>query len=412
MKFSKLNLSWEFWISLKYIFSPKRERFTGIISLIAIIGVALSVGALTVVNSVITGFKEAVSEKILSLNPHLSISFRNPEFKEKLLEIIKKEIPSQEIVSIQEVSTLQGLIIFSRQPVGIILKATNLESLKKEKGFKKFKIEKVYLNNNTNNAPPLIIGEKLRERLGLSLGEKIKFMSVEGVYTPFGFFPKITTFKIVGTFETGVYDYDLNLVFTSFKIFSQKFKPNNYSLEIKLKDPFKSQKFKNKLLSHIGFGINIFDWQEWNRNLFTALKMEKMGLFIVLTLMIIVSLFNIIAAMIMLVSEKKMDIAILRALGVSSQSILKIFFFCGLILSLIGVITGLILGSSLCIILSHYPFIKLPSEVYPVEYMPVKLEILDLFVISVVAIFISILACMYPAKKASEIIPAEILRHG
>uniref|UniRef100_A0A7C4JQ90 ABC transporter permease n=1 Tax=Thermodesulfobacterium geofontis TaxID=1295609 RepID=A0A7C4JQ90_9BACT len=140
--------------------------------------------------------------------------------------------------------------------------------------------------------------------------------------------------------------------------------------------------------------------------------MEKIGLFVVLTLMITVSLFTIIAAMTMLVSEKKMDIAILRALGVSSKSILKIFFFCGLILSLIGVIAGLILGSSLCILLSHYPIIKLPSEVYPVEYMPVKLKIIDIFVISFVAVFISVLACIFPAKKAGEIIPAEILRHG
>lgn len=409
MKF--LTLNWELWIALKYVFSPKRERFTGIISLISIIGVALSIGALTVVNSVITGFKEALSEKILSLNPHLSITFRNPEMREKLLEIVKKEIPSKEIVSVQEVSSLQGLIIFSGNPVGIILKATNLENLKKEKGFKIFKIEESYLNNE-ENILPIIIGEKLRERLGLVSGEKIRFISVEGFYTPFGFFPKITTFVVAGTFETGVYDYDLNLVFTSFDLFSQKFKPNNYSLEIKLKDPFKSNEFKKGILSYLGFDTNVFDWQEWNRNLFAALKMEKLGLFVVLTLMVIVSLFTIIAAMTMLVSEKKMDIAILRALGVSSKSILKIFFFCGLILSLIGVIAGLILGSSLCILLSHYPIIKLPSEVYPVEYMPVKLKILDIFIISIVAVFISILACLYPAKKAAEIIPAEILRYG
>jgi len=409
MRFFRLN--WEFWIALKYVFSPKRERLTGIISIISIIGVALSVGALTVVNSVITGFKEALSEKILSLNPHISITFKNPEARERLLEIIKKEIPSKEIISIQETSTLQGLIIFSGTPVGIILKATNLENLKKERGFKKFQIEKTYFNNS-EEALPIIIGEKLRERLGFSLGEKIRFISVEGFYTPFGFFPKITTFIVAGTFETGVYDYDLNLVFTSFKLFSQKFKPNNYALEIKLKDPFKSNEFKKGILSHLGFGITIFDWQEWNKNLFAALKMEKIGLFVVLTLMITVSLFTIIAAMTMLVSEKKMDIAILRALGVSSKSILKIFFFCGLILSLIGVIAGLILGSSLCILLSHYPVIKLPSEVYPVEYMPVKLKIIDIFIISFVAVFISVLACIFPAKKASEIIPAEILRHG
>ncbi len=404
------NLGWEFFIAFKYIFSSKRERFTSIISLIAIIGVALSVGALTVVNSVITGFKEAVTEKILSLNPHLSITFSTPENKEKILKIIKKEIPSKEIRSIQEVSILQGLIVYAGQPMGIILKAVNLNKLKKEKGFKKFEIKKKYLH--IKGCLPIIIGEKLREKMGISLGEKVRFISVKGIFTPFGFFPKISTFIVAGSFETGIYDYDLNLVFTPFDAFFQKFNPSNYSLEIKLKDPFKSHEFKNKLLSHLGFGVSIFDWQEWNRNLFTALKMEKLGLFVVLTLMIIVSLFTIIAAMIMLVSEKKIDIAIMRALGASSQSILKVFFLCGLMLSLTGVLIGLILGGSLCLILSHYPIIKLPSEVYPVEYMPVKLEMIDLFIISAVAVAISILACLYPAKKASEIVPAEILRQG
>ncbi len=405
MKFFK---NWEFWIALKYIFSPKRERFTGIISFIAIIGVALSVGALTVVNAVMTGFKEAVTEKILSLNPHISITFSDPQYKEKILKIIKKEIPPQEIKSIQETTSLQGLFIKSGYSIGVILKAVDLEKIKKEKGFKKFTLFK---NLENDTALPIVIGEKLRKKLGIIIGDEIKFISAEGINTPFGFFPKIVTLKVIGVFNTGIYSYDLNLAFTPFNKFSTKFHPRVYSIDIKLKNPFKSAFYKNKISSHLGFWTSVIDWQEWNRNLFTALKMEKFGLFIVLTLMIVVALFTILAAMIMLVSEKKVDIAILRALGSSSKSILKIYFYCGFILSLIGVIIGLILGVSLCIFLSHYPIIKLPSEVYPVEYMPVRLEISDILLISIVAIIISILSCLYPAKKASQIVPAEILRH-
>lgn len=405
MKFFK---NWEFWIALRYIFSPKRERFTGIISFIAIIGVALSVGALTVVNAVMTGFKEAVTEKILSLNPHISITFSDPQYKEKILKIIKKEIPPQEIKSIQETTSLQGLFIKSGYSIGVILKAVDLEKIKKEKGFKKFTLFK---NLENSTALPVVIGEKLRKKLGIIIGDEIKFISAEGINTPFGFFPKIVTLRVIGVFNTGIYSYDLNLVFTPFNEFLTKFHPRVYSIDIKLKNPFKSASYKKKIFSHLGFWTSIIDWQEWNRNLFTALKMEKFGLFIVLTLMIVVALFTILAAMIMLVSEKKVDIAILRALGSSSKSILKIYFYCGFILSLIGVIIGLILGISLCIFLSHYPIIKLPSEVYPVEYMPIRLKILDILLISVVAIIISILSCLYPAKKASQIVPAEILRH-
>ncbi len=403
---------WELWIALKYVFSPKREKFTGIISLIAIIGVTLSVGALTVVNAVITGFKAAVTQKILSLNPHISISFKDKTLKPKIIKIIKKEIPQNQILSIQETSTLQGLLLPYGHPIGIILKAVPLNSLKKEKGFNELKIYKKLLKTSSDRTLPVIIGKKLAERLGIDLGDKITFMSAEGIYTPFGFFPKITTLRVVGFFETGVYDYDFNLVFTPLSDFLKRFNPQSYSIEIKLKDPFKSNIYKKRIAMDLGLNASVFDWQEWNRNLFAALKMEKLGLFVVLTLMITVSLFTIIAAMTMLVSEKKMDIAILRALGVSSRSILKIFFFCGVILSFIGVGTGLALGSAICVFLSHYPIIKLPSEVYPVEYMPVVLRFCDIIIISVIAIVISVLACLYPAKKASEIMPAEILRHG
>lgn len=406
-------LNWELLIAIKYIFSPKRERFTGIISIIAIIGVALSVGALTVVNAVITGFKEALTEKILSLNPHLNITFYNLPSKPKILEIIYSEIPSKEIVSLQETSSLQGLIVKEGQPVGIILKAVNLHLLEKEKGFKKFELDLSYKKEVLSEGELLVIvGERLKQKLGLKIGEELKFITVEGILTPFGFFPKFFNLKVVGFFETGVYDYDLNLVFVDYNSFLKKFNPLNFSLEIKLKDPFKSRFYKEKLLNHLGFQVYVLDWQEWNKNLFSALQMEKIGLFIVLTLMVTVSLFTILAAMIMLVNEKKIDLAILRALGAECKSILKIFFFCGFILSFTGVILGLLLGIGLCTFLSHYPIIKLPTEVYPVEYMPVKLKILDLLLISFVAIVISILACLYPAKKATQIVPAEILRHG
>ena len=139
--------------------------------------------------------------------------------------------------------------------------------------------------------------------------------------------------EIAGFFETGVYDYDIGMIYAPFKNFIAKFHPDTFTFEIKLKDPFKSHIYEAELLGKLGYNVSLLDWQDWNRNLFTALKMEKLGLFVVLSLMVAVSLFTILAAMIMLVSEKKVDIAILRALGANSRSILKIFFYSGLILA-------------------------------------------------------------------------------
>ncbi|AIH03507.1 MAG: Uncharacterized protein XD42_0663 [Thermodesulfobacterium sp. 37_54] len=405
--------NWRLWLALKYVFSRKRERFTGIIAVIAVLGVALSVGALTVVNAVITGFKEAVAEKILSLNPHITITFWEEGLTPKIKTLVEKEIPKDQLLSLQETSSIQGLIIARSHPIGIVLKASNLDMLAKEKGFKVFYVEKDFLiSAKEEKVVPVVVGKKLRDRLGLGVGEVLNFMSAQGMFTPFGFMPKILDLKVVGWFETGVYDFDLNLVFAPSETFFSYLTPTNRSLEIKLKDPFKSGIYKDRLLSSLGFGVQILDWQEWNRNLFAALKMEKLGLFVVLSLMIAVSLFTIIAAMIMLVSEKKMDIAILRALGASSKDVMILFFYSGFLFAVIGVLLGLVLGGSLCWVLSKYPVVKLPSDVYPVEYMPVSLKFFDLLVIVLISFLISLLACLYPAKKASEVMPAEVLRHG
>ncbi|MFN3920900.1 MAG: FtsX-like permease family protein [Caldimicrobium sp.] len=397
--------SWEIWLALKYIFAPKRERFTGIITWIALLGVIISVSSLTIVNAVITGFKEVIAEKILSLNPHLSINFYYPEEGTKILKVLQKEL-GDELKKVQLVTTEQGLILKSGQPVGIILKAVDLEKYRKEKGFKYFTLE----NIPEEGGLPVVVGARLRDKLGLQLGERLNYFSIQGFYTPFGFFPKMTTLKVVGFFETGIYDYDFNLIFTAFDSFVQRFRPLHFSLEVKLKDPFKSLTYKRLLQNNLGYNYYILDWQEWNKNLFSALKMEKLGLFIVLSLMVTVSLFTIISAMTMLVSEKKTDIAILRALGGTPKNILRIFFYAGLFLSGTGVFFGLITGILLGTLLSKYPVVKLPGEVYPVEYMPVSLKFPDLLIIGATAIFISLLASLYPAKKASSFSPAEILR--
>jgi len=400
--------SWEFWLALKYILSPKRERFTGVITTIALIGLILSVCALTIVNAVITGFKEVVAEKILSLNPHLSVTTYDVLKGEKVLSAIEQAIPKGELQSIQLVTIQQGLLLKAGQPLGIILKGVDLSKYSQEKGFKFFQYHPQ--DSNSNGELEIVVGVRLRDRLGLSLGERLNYLSVEGVFTPFGFFPKIIPVRVIGFFESGLYDYDLSIVFTSFDQLSQRFLPKALTLELKLRDPFKSERYRLELIRNLGYEVYILDWQEWNRNLFSALKMEKIGLFIVLTLMVTVSLFTILSAMIMLVSEKRGDIAILRALGATSKQIMKVFFLSGFLLSSVGVLIGVFLGIAISQLLSRYPIIKLPGEVYPVEYLPISLKLFDLLLIGGIALAISIFACLYPARKASLMSPAEILR--
>ncbi len=404
--------NWQLWLALKYVFSPKRERFTGIISIIAVVGVCLSVCALTVVSAVMTGFKDAVLEKVLGFNPHISIAFAEKDLTSYVIRTVKEVIPEKELKDISPFFQLQGLVIYMANPQAIVLKGIDLLQLKKEKIFEHLALSPEIKKTHWDRDLPLVLGEKLADRLGVRLGSRVKLLSVEGIYTIFGFFPKVLTFKVVGIFRTGVYDYDQSLGFTSYKAFLKKAKPSYYGIELRLKDPFKAHFYKERLSKRLKGVASIIDWQEWNRNLFAALKLEKAGLFVVLTLMVVVSLFTILAAMIMLVSEKKVDIAIIKAMGGTSKDVLKVFFYCGFILSLIGVILGMGLGLGICEFLSKVPVVKLPSDVYPVEYLPVKVQLSDLCLIAFTSMFISILACLYPAKKAAKFYPAEILRQG
>ncbi len=402
---SPFRFPWFVWLALKFILSTKRERWTSFISTIALLGVTISVAALTVVNAVMTGFKQVIYEKVLSLNPHLLV-VGPVEERASFFQIIKKTIPQGEVVSLTEAVITQGLLLRGGQSSGVILKGVELEEISQEKAFRYFKYEKEFLSE----VIPIVVGERLKERLGLSLGEELSLLTPQGFHTPFGFFPKVYTLKVIGFFASGVYDYDLNLLYLPLQVAKERFPTKEIMIEIKLKDPFRSSHWKNQLLRHLSFPRRVLDWQELNRNLFSALKLEKFGLFVVLSLMVGVSLFTVISAMVMLVSEKRLDIGILRALGARERDILRLFFFCGFFLSFLGMFLGLSLGSSLCFLLSKYPVVKLPEEVYPVEYLPVRLEGFDLLVIALTVLCLGVISAFYPAKRASTLNPAEILR--
>ena len=404
--------SWEFWLAWKYAFSKRKKGFTTLISIIAVVGVALSVASLIVVNGVMQGFQEIVTDKILSLNPHISITFYQPQDFFVIDKLIKKIIPKSEIRSIYESAEVQGLIVGGGVNTGVMLKGMPLKALFSERYIKFEQVDKKALLNSKSEVIPVIMGKKLADRLGILPGDMLRFISAQGIVTPFGFFPKVSVLKVVGFFSTGIYDYDTGLLYAPFQRVKRLLHPEFYTLEIKLKDPFKAHFYKEEIQSRLKGLCGILDWQEWNRNFFAALKLERFGLFVVLTLMIVVSLFTIIAAMVMLVSEKEKDIAILRAFGASRGSVLRMFFYSGLLLSGLGVFIGVLIGTGLCEFLSRYPVVKLPGGVYPVEYMPVSLHPGDVFLIAFIAVIISVFACLYPAKKAAETVPVQVLRNG
>ena len=259
----------------------------------------------------------------------------------------------------------------------------------------------------------IVIGKDLARNLAVFLGDTIDVVSPFGRVTPTGTAPKVEKFRVVGIFDTGMYEYDANLALISIPAAQRFFSMGEMvtGIEIKVDDIYLADSVADKIHKMLGFPYWTRDWMEMNKNLFSALKLEKFGMFVILTLIIVVAAFNIIGTLIMMVMEKGRDIAILKSMGATEGSIMKIFMMEGLIIGVAGTIIGCIGGYTLCELLDTYHFIKLPSDVYQLDTLPVKMNPLDFLYISLSAVVISFLATLYPSWNASRLDPVEALRY-
>jgi len=261
--------------------------------------------------------------------------------------------------------------------------------------------------------PGIIIGSELSKQIGVFPGEEITLVSPIGKLTPLGRVANESKFTVRAIFESGMFEYDSSLVYLSLtdaKIFLS-LGDDVTGIEVKLRDIYESDKIGKIIQDNLGYPYWTKDWKMMNRSLFSALKLEKVTMFIILIMIVLVGALNIISSLVMLVMEKTRDIAILRTMGVSSKSIMSIFIFQGLFVGLIGTFLGLISGSFLCHLLARYKFINLPPDVYYITTLPVRMEWLDIASITLAAIIISFLATIYPSWQASKLNPVEALRY-
>jgi lipoprotein-releasing system permease protein len=261
--------------------------------------------------------------------------------------------------------------------------------------------------------PGIILGKEIARSLRVDMGDNIRLFSPSGPLTPMGVIPKIKTCRVVGIFDTGMYEYDSSLAYVSLTTAQDFLELDEavHGLELKVDDIYKASVIAKELEKKLGFGYVVKDWISMNKNLFSALKLEKTAMFIVLALIVLVAAFNIISTLIMVVMSKGKDIAILKSMGATSKGIMKIFIYEGLVIGLTGTVLGVIGGLALCEVLSRYQFIKLPSDVYPITTLPVKILPMDVTLVAVSAALITLLATIYPSWKASKIDPAVALRY-
>jgi lipoprotein-releasing system permease protein len=260
----------------------------------------------------------------------------------------------------------------------------------------------------------MILGKQLARNLGVRQGDVVYLISDRGMISPIGHIPAMRRFKVVGLFESGMYEYDGSLVYIPLveaqKILRMKDAVNG--IEVQVNDIYNAKKIAEKIVNKLGNPYWTKSWEQMNQNLFSALKLEKTVMFIILTLIVLVAAFNIASTLIMMVMEKTKDIGILKAMGATNKSIRKIFILNGIIIGSLGTFLGVCLGFLLCVLLQHYQFIELPADIYYITTLPVNLQIMDVVGIAFAAVVICYLSTLYPARQASKLNPVEAVRYG
>jgi lipoprotein-releasing system permease protein len=414
-------MSFEFFVSLRYLKAKRKQTFISIITFISIGGVALGVMALIVVLAVMSGFENDLKNKILGLNAHvLVLSWDNQVAHYAQLADQVEKVPG--VTGATPFILTQVLLNTPQKVTGAVLRGLEVNSARRviildriirTGSWKALETPAGDQPDGGASLPGIILGQELAKQLGLSLGDPVSVVSPLGEVSPLGRVPKTRPFRLAGTFESGMFEYDSTIAFISLAQ-AQSFlsMPGRVTgLEVKTRDIYEADRIAIDIKTRLGFPYWTKDWMRMNKNLFSALKLEKLVMFIILALIILVAAFNIVSSLIMVVMEKTKDIAVLKSMGATAGSIMKIFVLEGLIIGVVGTTLGLIGGVGLCEILRKYQFIHLPSDVYYISSLPVLMKGLDILLIVVAAIGITFVATLYPAWQASRLDPVEALRY-
>lgn len=383
----------DFFLAWRYLFRS-RARHLSFIGLISVIGIALGVATLIVVISVMNGFDKDLMEKLMGFNDHITIEVINGSITPDLMGAIRN---TDGISSVTLYAQTQVFASIDEQTIiPMVVKAVDFKNPSQKQVYSK------YLISQNNSQEGLYIGWGFMTKFFIK--DKLSFYPLDKKIT-------LTSLPVKGVFKVGIYDIDNYYLLCDIDLINKL--GNNYLtfIGVRVKDPFKVNQVAEKLKFLEKQGFLVRTWIETNNVLFSALKLEKFTMFIILSLIILVASFNVFASLSIKVVEKTKDIGILKALGFSNYKIMSVFSLQGLLLGFLGVFWGSCLGIFICTLLKKYHFISLPQEIYYIDYLPVYMRTKDIIIIIAIGVFLAFISSIVPAKRAANLVPSEALRY-
>jgi len=409
------GLPFELFLSLRYLRARGQRANLSLFVWIGVGGVFLGVSALIVVLAVMTGFQDGIKDRIIAANPHILLLDSGGRGVVDATAIAAKvrTVPgvrsATPFVVQQALFTGQG-----RGATGGLLRGVDLASPQvRAELASEVKSGSLDPLLRASGEPALLLGRELARTLGAVPGDLVTVISPQGAMTAVGLVPKMRRFEVAGYVEVGLYEYDASLAYTSLAA-AQEFAglgDRVSGVEVKLDDPFDAKSVGRRIAAVAGPGLWVRDWMGMNRNLFAALQLEKLALFVIVTIIVLVAGFAIIGHLVLLVAEKRKEIGILKAMGASAGSIGAVFLVAGMLIGVVGTVAGSLFGLTLIWVQNTYKIIHLAGDVYQIDHLPMKLTWLDFGLVTSATLLISFLATLSPARRAARLDPVEVLRY-
>ena len=404
----------ELFFALRYLKTKRKQAFIPVITVISVLSVMVGVMSLIVVLSVMNGFRDDLMSKILGVNSHVLVmnyggAFKDYEKVGKKVEEVEDVLASTPFIYSQGMINSSGnvsmAVIRGLDPRSVV-NVLDIESMIKTGSL-------ASIGGSADGLPGIIIGNELSRKVKAHPGDTLIVVSPEGKSTPSGRVPKTKKYKVDAIFDSGMYDYDASMAFISLKESQDLLELGDRvtGLEIKVSDVYKADAVAQAIQEKLGYPYWTRDWKLTNRNLFAMLSLQKTTLFVILSMIVLVGALSIIGTLVMVVMEKKKDIAILRAMGTSARSIMSIFIFQGVFVGIVGTLSGLLSGLGICFLLEKYQFITLPADVYYISALSVQIEFVDIFFVALSALIICFFASLYPSWRASRLNPVDAIRY-